>query len=85
LNLQSILGWLHTGDLDYYDNDGEIFLVHRLSEFINYRAIKISPAEIKALIQQHPAVLEIAVVGVPHNVDEKHVMAFVGKVQQTDM
>ncbi|XP_025158095.1 4-coumarate--CoA ligase 2-like [Harpegnathos saltator] len=73
-------GWLHTGDLGYYDNDGEIFLVDRMSEFINYRAIKISPAEIEALIQQHPAVLQVAVVPVPHSVDEQHAMAFVAKV-----
>lgn len=76
----SISGWLHTGDLGYYDDDGEIFLVDRMSEFINYRAIKISPAEIEALIQQHPAVLEVAVVGVPHAVEEEHAMAFITKV-----
>lgn len=74
------LGWLHTGDLGYYDDDGEIFLVDRMSEFINYRAIKISPAEIEALIQQHPAVLEVAVVAVPHAIEEEHAMAFIAKV-----
>ncbi|XP_014483122.1 PREDICTED: uncharacterized protein LOC106748773 [Dinoponera quadriceps] len=73
-------GWLHTGDLGYYDNDGEIFLVDRMSEFINYRSIKISPAEIEALIQQHPAVLQVSVVPMPHHVDEEHAMAFVVKV-----
>lgn len=51
-----------------------------MSEFINYRAIKISPAEMEALIQQHSAVLEVAVVAVPHVVDEEHAMAFVVKV-----
>ncbi|XP_018357536.1 PREDICTED: 4-coumarate--CoA ligase-like [Trachymyrmex cornetzi] len=73
-------GWLHTGDLGYYDDDGEIFLVDRISEFINYRAIKISPAEIEVLIQQHPAVLEVAVMAVPHDVEEEHAMAFIAKV-----
>lgn len=73
-------GWLHTGDLGYYDDDGEIFLVDRMSEFINYRSIKISPAEIEALIQQHSAVLEVAVVAVPHSVEEEHAMAFIAKV-----
>ncbi|XP_018350299.1 PREDICTED: luciferin 4-monooxygenase-like [Trachymyrmex septentrionalis] len=73
-------GWLHTGDLGYYDDDGEIFLVDRMSEFINYRAIKISPAEIEVLIQQHPAVLEVAVMAVPHDVEEEHAMAFIAKV-----
>lgn len=79
-NAAAILGWLHTGDLGYYDDDGEIFLVDRMSEFINYRAIKISPAEIEALIQQHPAVLEVAVVAVPHAIEEEHAMAFIAKV-----
>jgi len=54
--------------------------VDRISEFINYRAIKISPAEIEALIQQHPAVLEVAVVAIPHVIDEEHAIAFVAKV-----
>jgi len=71
---------LHTGDLGYYDDDGEIFLIDRMSEFINYRAIKISPAEIEALIQQHPAVLEVAVVAVPHAIEEEHAIAFIAKV-----
>lgn len=80
LNMASTLGWLHTGDLGYYDDAGEIFLVDRMSEFINYRAIKIPPAELEALIQQHPAVLEVAVVAMPHAIEEEHAMAFIAKV-----
>lgn len=73
-------GWLRTGDLGYYDQDGEIFLVDRLSEFINYRSIKVSPAEIEALLQSHPSVLEVGVVPVPHDIEEEHATAFVARV-----
>lgn len=73
-------GWLHTGDLGYYDQDGEIFLVDRLSEFINYRSINVSPAEIEATLQSHPSVLEVGVIPVPHDIEEEHAMAFVARV-----
>ncbi|XP_014483111.1 PREDICTED: 4-coumarate--CoA ligase 1-like [Dinoponera quadriceps] len=70
-------GWLHTGDVAYYDDDGEIFLVDRISDFINFRSINVSPGEIEAVLTTHPAVLLAAVIGIPHEVDEQHPMAVV--------
>lgn len=70
-------GWLCTGDVGYYDNNGEIFLIGRISEFILYRSFSVSPAEIEYVLGTHPAVLHVAVIGIPHEVDEQHLMAVV--------
>ncbi|XP_015173331.1 PREDICTED: 4-coumarate--CoA ligase 1-like [Polistes dominula] len=73
-------GWLHTGDLGYYDEDGEIFIVDRLKETLKYRSIQVSPWEIESFLLKHPDVVDVAVVGVPHLVDDEHPIAFVTKV-----
>ncbi|KAL2729445.1 nonribosomal peptide synthetase 30-like [Vespula squamosa] len=73
-------GWLHTGDLAYYDENGEFFIIDRLKEIIKYRGIQISPSEIENLLQTHPDVIEVAVVGIPHILDDEHPIAFVTKV-----
>ncbi|XP_046737334.1 4-coumarate--CoA ligase 1-like [Diprion similis] len=70
-------GWLHSGDLGYYDEDGEIFIVDRLKELIKYRCYHVSPADIENVLLSHPGVKEVAVVGVPHPVDDEHPIAFV--------
>ncbi|EFN83246.1 Luciferin 4-monooxygenase [Harpegnathos saltator] len=72
-------GWLHSGDLCYIDENGEVFVVDRLKELIKYRGYQISPAEIEDLLLTHPAVLEIAVVAVPHSTDDEHPIAYVTK------
>ncbi|XP_014485575.1 PREDICTED: 4-coumarate--CoA ligase 1-like isoform X2 [Dinoponera quadriceps] len=70
-------GWLRTGDVAYYDDDGEIFLVDRISDFIIFRSINVSPAEIETVLATHPAVLLAVVIGIPHEVDEEHPMAVI--------
>ncbi|KAL6256352.1 hypothetical protein P5V15_012469 [Pogonomyrmex californicus] len=73
-------GWLCTGDLGYYDNDGEVYIIDRISHFILFRSINISPAEIEYVLGTHPAVLHVAVIGIPHEVDEQHPMAVISRV-----
>ena len=58
-------GWLHTGDLGYFDEDGYIFLSGRAKDFIKRGGEMISPEEVEQVIQAHPAVDEVAVIGVP--------------------
>ncbi|KAL0105337.1 hypothetical protein PUN28_016769 [Cardiocondyla obscurior] len=70
-------GWLRSGDLGYYDDDGELFIVGRISDFILFRAINVSPAEIESVLQTHPAVLQAAVIGIPHEIDEQQPMAVI--------
>ncbi|XP_048001160.1 luciferin 4-monooxygenase-like [Leguminivora glycinivorella] len=58
-----------TGDLGYFDDQKRIYLVNRLKDVINYMGEKISPGDVEAVLQQHPAVQEAAVVGKPTEVE----------------
>ena len=58
-------GWLHTGDIGYMDEDGELFITDRKKDLIIRGGENISPSEIEEVIFKHPAVLEVAVIGVP--------------------
>jgi long-chain acyl-CoA synthetase len=59
-------GWFHTGDLGYVDRDGYFFIVDRKKDMISRGGLKIYPRELEELLYQHPAVLEAAVIGIPH-------------------
>ncbi|XP_040151416.1 4-coumarate--CoA ligase 1-like [Anopheles arabiensis] len=56
-------GWLHTGDIGYYDSDGDFFIVDRLKELIKYKAFQVPPAELEAVLLTNPGVKDCAVVG----------------------
>ncbi len=58
-------GWLHTGDVARIDADGHMFIVDRVKELIKYNGFQVPPAELEALIVTHPAVADVAVIGVP--------------------
>jgi long-chain acyl-CoA synthetase len=59
-------GWLHSGDIGTMDADGYVFIVDRVKDMINVSGFKVWPAEVENALYRHPAVLEIAVYGVPH-------------------
>ncbi|XP_073391999.1 4-coumarate--CoA ligase-like 1 [Physcomitrium patens] len=65
-------GWLHTGDIGYIDNDGDILIVERMKEVIKYNGFQVccagSPAEIEAILISHPAIADAAVVPIPDEV-----------------
>lgn len=61
-------GWLHTGDIGFYDTDKHFFIVDRLKELIKYNAYQVAPAEIEALLLSNPKVKDCGVIGIP---DEK--------------
>ncbi len=58
-------GWLHTGDIGYADDDGCFFIVDRVKELIKYKGMQIAPAELEALLLEHPSIADAAVVPMP--------------------
>lgn len=72
-------GWLHTGDVGYFDDDFEFFIVDRIKELIKYKAFQVPPAEIEALLLTHKQIKDAAVVGKPDEVCGELPFAFVVK------
>jgi crotonobetaine/carnitine-CoA ligase len=70
-------GWLKTGDLVTENADGSLTLVGRKKEIIRRRGENVAPAEIEEALLAHPDVLEAAVVGVPSELSEEDIKAFV--------
>jgi carnitine-CoA ligase len=70
-------GWLRTGDLVTVDGDGTYTFVARKKEVLRRRGENLSPAEVEEALAEHPSVLECAVVGVPSELSEEEVKAFI--------
>jgi acyl-CoA synthetase (AMP-forming)/AMP-acid ligase II len=70
-------GWLRSGDLGYLDEDGFLYLVGRKKDLIVRGGHNVYPTDIEAVILEHPAVQEAAVVGVRHDVLGEDIAAFV--------
>ncbi|HUC22167.1 MAG TPA: AMP-binding protein [Streptosporangiaceae bacterium] len=70
-------GWLRTGDLVSVGDDGTYTFISRVKEVIRRRGENLSPLEVEEVLNAHPAVLECAVVGVPSELSEEEVKAFV--------
>ncbi|KAL1517919.1 hypothetical protein ABEB36_001619 [Hypothenemus hampei] len=65
-------GWLRTGDVVYFDKDFCYYVVGRIKEMLKYRSWHVQPALLEGILQQHPAVKQCIVVGIPHPVDGDH-------------
>ncbi|XP_017036374.1 luciferin 4-monooxygenase [Drosophila kikkawai] len=72
-------GWLHTGDIGYYDDDFEFFIVDRIKELIKYKGFQVPPAEIEALLLTHEKIKDAAVIGKPDEEAGELPLAFVVK------
>jgi crotonobetaine/carnitine-CoA ligase len=69
--------WFHTGDLGSLDADGYLTFVGRQAHWLRRRSENISAYEVEAVIATHPGVTEVVVVGVPSELGEDEVKAFV--------
>jgi len=58
-------GWLHTGDVGFVDADGNLAITDRLKDMYVSGGFNVYPAEVEAVLRRHPAVAQVAVVGVP--------------------
>jgi len=58
-------GWLATGDIARMDREGYVYIVDRKKEMIKYKGFSVAPAEVEAVLFQHAAVADCAVIGKP--------------------
>lgn len=72
-------GFLHTGDIGYYDEDLYFFVVDRMKELVKYKGYQVAPAELEDVLLSHPAVLDAGVTSVPDETAGELPVAFVVK------
>ncbi len=77
-------GWLVTGDLGKLDEDGYLYIVGRSKDVIIRGGNNIHPTDVEHAIESHPAVREVSVIGIPHDVLGEDVAAFVAFRPGTD-
>jgi acyl-CoA synthetase (AMP-forming)/AMP-acid ligase II len=70
-------GWLHTGDLAYYDEKGFIYIVDRKKDMIVTGGENVYSREVEEVLYGHPAIAEVAVIGIPDPVWVERVHAVV--------
>jgi len=68
-------GWFKTGDIAKRDDDGYLYIVDRKKDMIIRSGFNVYPREVEEVLYQHPAVLEVAVIGYPHEEKGELVMA----------
>jgi long-chain acyl-CoA synthetase len=70
-------GWLHTGDMGRFDEDGYLYIVERKKDLIIRGGFNIYPRDVEEVLNRHPAVIESAAIGVPSERMGEEVKAFV--------
>ncbi|NOU50194.1 long-chain-fatty-acid--CoA ligase FadD [Pseudoalteromonas sp. JBTF-M23] len=72
-------GWFATGDIATYDDEGFFYIVDRKKDMIIVSGFNVFPNEVEEVVAMHEGVLEVAAVGVPHEVSGEQVKVFVVK------
>ncbi|XP_061716776.1 uncharacterized protein LOC133524678 isoform X2 [Cydia pomonella] len=70
-------GWFRTGDLAVADDQGIVTIADRLKELIKVKGFQVPPAELEAVLRDHPSVADAAVIGIPHKSDGEVPKAFI--------
>ncbi len=70
-------GWVFTGDIGRFDDEGFLYLLGRLKEMIKVSGFSVFPEEVETLLNRHPAVAQSAVIGVPDHRKGEVVKAFI--------
>jgi long-chain acyl-CoA synthetase len=69
--------WLYTGDLGEFDSDGYLYIRDRKKDMVLVSGFNVYPREVEEVLCRHPAVLEVAVIGVPNEEKGALIKAFV--------
>ncbi|XP_046456759.1 4-coumarate--CoA ligase 3-like [Daphnia pulex] len=72
-------GWLHTGDMAYYNEQNQFFIVDRLKELIKVKGFQVAPSELEDILRRIPGILDVAVIGVPDDIAGELPRAYVVK------
>ncbi|XP_017778370.1 PREDICTED: 4-coumarate--CoA ligase 1-like [Nicrophorus vespilloides] len=78
-------GFLHTGDIGYFDEEGYFFIIDRLKDLIKYKSFQVSPVELEDVLRSHNVIVDAGVVGVPDQRAGELPMAFVVKVKNSKL
>ncbi|KAL6449172.1 hypothetical protein ACFW04_000689 [Cataglyphis niger] len=78
-------GWLHTGDVGYYDEEGYFYIVDRVKELIKYKGYQVPPAELEAILLTYSGIKDAAVIGIPNEKTGELPIAFVVKQKGFDI
>ncbi|MCK9274341.1 MAG: AMP-binding protein [Syntrophales bacterium] len=85
-------GWVYTGDIGYVDEEGLLWFQGRVKEMIKCSGYSVFPEDVEMMVVKHPAVAQVAVVGVPDTKRGENVKAFIvlkpeykGKITEADI
>ncbi|CAB3262010.1 unnamed protein product [Arctia plantaginis] len=70
-------GFYKTGDIGYYDEEGYFYILDRIKELIKYKGYQVPPAELEAVLLQHPSINDAAVIGLDDKLAGELPLAFV--------
>lgn len=72
-------GWVRSGDIGYYDQDGYFYIIDRIKELIKFKGFQVAPAELEAILINHPKIDDAGVVGLPEIAVGERPLGFVVK------
>ncbi|XP_050465692.1 uncharacterized protein LOC126858959 isoform X1 [Cataglyphis hispanica] len=72
--------WFKTGDIGYYDEDGNIYIIERIKYFLEVKNNQLSPTIFENILYNYPEVFEAVIIYVPSHNNDKYVIAFVTKM-----